>query len=120
MKGSPAFVRVLEESAAAARRPIRVWTIDGGAHWNPLAHGNATELKDKLISTERFTEPHYQRAAERYIQTVLQVIRQANADRPPTLQEVVALMDPRRLAVSLRTLDRPLRERVQDYLTGTS
>ena len=27
-------------------------------------------------------------------------------------------MDPRRLAVSLRTLDRPLRERVQDYLTG--
>ena len=23
------------------------------------------ELKDKLIGTERFTEPHYQRAAER-------------------------------------------------------
>ena len=118
MKGSPAFVRVLAESAAAVGRPIRVWTIDGGAHWNPLAHGNATELKDKLISTERFTEPHYQRAAERYIQTVLQVIRQTHADRPPTLQEVVALMEPRRLAASLRTLDRPLRERVQDYLTG--
>ena len=31
-------------------------------------HGNATELKDKLIATERFTEPHYQRAAERYVQ----------------------------------------------------
>jgi conjugal transfer pilus assembly protein TraD len=118
MKGSPAFVRVLEESAAAAGRPISVWTIDGGAHWNPLAHGNATELKDKLIGTERFTEPHYQRAAERYIQTVLQVIRQSHADRPPTLQEVVALMDPRRLGASLRALDRPLRERVQDYLTG--
>ena len=70
MKGSPAFVRVLAESAAAAGRPITVWTLDGGAHWNPLAHGNATELKDKLIATERFTEPHYQRAAERYIQTV--------------------------------------------------
>ena len=25
------------------------------------------------MSTERFTEPHYQRAAERYVQTVLQV-----------------------------------------------
>ena len=118
MKGSPAFVRVLAESAAAVGRPITVWTIDGGAHWNPLAHGNATELKDKLISTERFTEPHYQRAAERYIQTVLEVIRQSHADRPPTLQEVVALMEPRRLAASLRTLERQLRERVQDYLAG--
>ena len=118
MKGSPAFVRVLAESAAAAGRPIRVWTIDGGAYWNPLAHGNATELKDKLMATERFTEPHYQRAAERYVQTVLQVAAQAHPDGPPTLHEVVALMDPRRLAVSLRNLDRPLRERVQDYLAG--
>ncbi|HUA04310.1 MAG TPA: helicase HerA-like domain-containing protein [Solirubrobacteraceae bacterium] len=118
MKGSPAFVRVLAESAAAAGRPITVWTIDGGAHWNPLAHGNATELKDKLIATERFTEPHYQRAAERYIQTVLQVSDQAHPDRPPTLPEVVALMEPRRLAAALRNVDRPIRERVQDYLAG--
>ncbi len=73
MKGSPAFARALAEAAAAAGRAVRVWTLDGGAHWNPLAHGNATELKDKLIATERFTEPHYQRAAERYVQTVLQV-----------------------------------------------
>ncbi|HEY1520661.1 MAG TPA: TraM recognition domain-containing protein [Solirubrobacteraceae bacterium] len=118
MKGSPEFVRVLAESAAAAGRPITVWTIDGGAHWNPLAHGNATELKDKLITTERFTEPHYMRAAERYVQTVLQVAGQAHPERPPTLHEVVALMDPRRLATSIRHLDRPLRERVQDYLAG--
>jgi conjugal transfer pilus assembly protein TraD len=118
MKGSPAFTRTLADAAAAAGRPFRVWTLDGGAYWNPLAHGNATELKDKLIATERFTEPHYQRAAERYIQTVLQVFAHAHPDRSPTLQEVVALMDPRRLASSLRNLDRPLRERTQDYLAG--
>ncbi|HUA72112.1 MAG TPA: helicase HerA-like domain-containing protein [Solirubrobacteraceae bacterium] len=118
MKGSPAFARVLADAAAAARRPIKVWTLDGGAHWNPLAHGNATELKDKLIGTERFTEPHYQRAAERYIQTALQVLTRARPDRPPTLHEVVALMDPRRLATALRHLDRSDRERVQDYLAG--
>jgi conjugal transfer pilus assembly protein TraD len=118
MKGSPAFTRTLAEAAAAAGRPFRAWTLDGGAHWNPLAHGNATELKDKLIATERFTEPHYQRAAERYIQTVLQVFAHAHPDRPPTLPEVVALMDPRRLASSLRNLDRALRERTQDYLAA--
>jgi conjugal transfer pilus assembly protein TraD len=118
MKGSPAFTRVLVDAAASVGRPTKVWTIDGGAHWNPLAHGNATELKDKLIGTERFTEPHYQRAAERYIQTALQVLTRVHPDRPPTLQEVVALMEPRRLATAIRYLVRTDRERVQDYLAG--
>ncbi len=71
MKGSPAFARTLADAAAAAGRPFTSWSIDGPAHWNPLQHGNATELKDKLVATERFTEPHYQRAAERYVQIVL-------------------------------------------------
>jgi len=118
MKGSPSFTAALADAAAAAGRPIKVWTLDGGAHWNPLAHGNATELKDKLIATERFTEPHYMRAAERYVQTVLQVLASANPGRAPTLDDVVALMDPRRLGAALRSLDRPIRERTQDYLAG--
>jgi hypothetical protein len=94
------------------------WTPDGPAHWNPLSHGNATELKDKLIGTERFTEPHYQRAAERYLQTVLQVLERGGGDdRPPTLEQVVRLMDPGRLGARLRAVPRPLAERVLDYLT---
>ena len=118
MKGSPSFAHELADAAAAVGRPIKIWTLDGGAHWNPLAHGNATELKDKLMSTERFTEPHYMRAAERYVQTVLQILAHAHPTRPPTLAEVVELMDPRRLAAALRDVDRPLRERAQDYLVG--
>ena len=118
MKGSPSFVNELATTAADAGRPFKLWTLDGGAHWNPIAHGNATELKDKLIRTEHFTEPHYMRAAERYVQTVLQVLAAAHPDRPPTLQEVVELMDPGRLTGVLRHVDRPLRERVQDYRAG--
>jgi conjugal transfer pilus assembly protein TraD len=118
MKGSPAFARDLATAASAAGRPIKVWTLDGGAYWNPLAHGNATELKDKLIATERFTEPHYMRAAERYVQTVLQVLAGVHPGRAPTLSEVVDLMEPRRLATALRHLDRPTRERIQDYLVA--
>jgi conjugal transfer pilus assembly protein TraD len=118
MKGSPSFTRDLAAAAAAAGRPIKVWTLDGGAYWNPLAHGNATELKDKLIATERFTEPHYMRAAERYVQTVLQVLARSHPGKAPALADVVALMDPRRLGATLRSLDRPTRERVQDYLAG--
>ncbi len=118
MKGSPAFAQTLAQAAAAAGRPFRIWSPDGTTSWNPLRHGNATELKDKLIATERFTEPHYQRAAERYVQTVLQVLQESRPDRPPTLSGVVGLMDPQRLRGSLRSLSPQLRDRVQDYLAG--
>jgi conjugal transfer pilus assembly protein TraD len=118
MKGSPAFAAELRRVATAAGRRLRVWTPDGPLHWNPLAHGNATALKDKLISTERFSEPHYQRAAERYLQTALQVLHAADPGRPVRLDEVVALMEPKRLASVLRRVPRPLAERVQDYLAG--
>jgi hypothetical protein len=118
LKGSPAFASALADAAASTGRPFRIWTPDGPDHWNPLMHGNATELKDKLVATERFTEPHYQRAAERYVQTVLQVIEASQPGRPPTLAQVVRLMDPHRLAGSLRELPRERAERVQDYLAG--
>src|SRR5581483_1645288 len=64
LKGSPLFAERLRCASVAAGRPFRLWSLDGPSVWNPLQHGNATELKDKLIATERFTEPHYQRAAE--------------------------------------------------------
>jgi len=118
MKGSPAFAEELARAAGGAGRRFRCWTMDGAERWNPLAHGNATELKDKLIATERFTEPHYQRAAERYVQTVLNVLGEVHPDRPPTLEEVVGLMDPGRLGGVLRGLPKPSAERVQDYLAG--
>jgi conjugal transfer pilus assembly protein TraD len=120
MKGSPAFARALADAAASARRALRVWTPDGPGLWNPLAHGNATELKDKLIASERFTEPHYQRAAERYVQTVLQVLEHAHPREPPTLEEVAGLMDPRRISGLLRHVPRPLAQRVQDYIATLS
>ena len=118
MKGSPAFAATLAAAAAAAGRPFRRWTPDGPSHWNPLAHGNPTELKDRLIATERFTEPHYQRAAERYIQTALQVLQAAHPGRSPQLEELVGTMEPRRLSALLRQLPRPAAERVQDYLAS--
>ena len=106
MKGSPSFAGELETAAAAAGRPFALWSIDGPTHWNPLSHGNPTELKDRLIATERFSEPHYKRAAERYAQMALGVLAQAHPGRPPTLTEIVTAMDPHRLPRMLRDLPR--------------
>jgi conjugal transfer pilus assembly protein TraD len=104
LKGSPEFATQLQAAAAAAGRPFRVWSPDGGAHWNPLQYGNATELKDKLIATERFTEPHYKRAAERYLQRALQALSEAHPDRAPSLGEVVSMLEPARLTKLAREL----------------
>ncbi len=116
LKGSPQLARSLAAAAEEGGRPFRLWTPDGPGRWNPLQHGNATELKDKLIATERFTEPHYQRAAERYVQAVLQVLHELGGDGPATLSRVVEMMDPHRLRGALRDVSPPLRVRVQDYL----
>jgi hypothetical protein len=116
MKGSPSFAAELQAAAAAAGRPFVLWSIDGPNHYNPLSNGNPTELKDRLIATERFSEPHYKRAAERYAQMALGVLAHAHPGRPPTLAEVVAAMDPRRMPRMLRDLPRPVAAQVQDYL----
>ncbi|MBV9310765.1 MAG: DUF853 family protein, partial [Solirubrobacterales bacterium] len=120
LKGSPTFAQQLRGACAEAGRGFALWTPDGPSFWNPLAHGNATELKDKLISTERFTEPHYQRAAERYVQTVLRVLEETQQGRPPTLDQLVTLMEPQRLGMMLRKLPTDRAERVQQYLGSLS
>jgi conjugal transfer pilus assembly protein TraD len=116
LKGSPGFARDLQHAAARAGRGLTVWTLDGGAAWNPLKHGNATELKDKLIATEHFTEPHYKRAAERYLQTAIQVLQELSPGRAVTLHGVVELLDPQRLAAASGALPAVRADSVRDYV----
>jgi type IV secretory pathway TraG/TraD family ATPase VirD4 len=116
LKGSPSFVARLQTAGSTTGRRVRVWTPDGPECWNPLSHGNATQLKDKLIATERFTEPHFQRAAERYLQLALQTLVQAGG--APSLFEVTRLLEPRRLAALARGLPRSRSEHLRDYLSS--
>ena len=118
MKGSPGFESELAAAATAAGRRLTVWRPDGQTHWNPLAHGGPTALKDRLMSAERFSEPHYQRAAERYLQTALTALEAAHPDRPPSLSEVVTVMAPPRLASLARHAPQPLAIRTADYLAS--
>ncbi|HET9094379.1 MAG TPA: helicase HerA-like domain-containing protein [Solirubrobacteraceae bacterium] len=118
LKGSPGFAEELRAAAAAAARPFRLWTPDGPTHWNPLASGNAAELKDKLLGTERFTEPHYRRAAERYLQLAIQVAQESEPGLPVTLARVVELLSPERLVAATRRLPRARAERVREYVAA--
>ncbi|HEX5191534.1 MAG TPA: helicase HerA-like domain-containing protein [Solirubrobacteraceae bacterium] len=118
MKGSAAFASALAGAARGAGRELRVFTPERRTHWNPLAHGGPTALKDMLMSAERFSEPHYQRAAERYLQTALTVLEAVHPGRPPALSEVVDVMAPPRLAALARRAPAPLRARVAEYVSS--
>lgn len=118
LKGDPAVSRVLRTEARGTWCRHLEWSLDGPVRWNPLAHGNATELKDKLIGLESWTEPHYKRAAERYLQNVLTVLDSSANGRAPSLPEVVDLMDPTRLNGRLRDVPPELADRVSGYLDG--
>src|SRR5207248_8243635 len=116
LKGDPAAARSLQAAADAAGRPFALFTVRGQQHWNPLAEGDPTALKDKLIGLEAWSEPHYKRAAERYLQSVFSVLAAVDPDTRPTLSDVVALMEPARLNARLREVPVLLANRVAAYL----
>lgn len=116
LKGSLSFGDQLYAASRAAGRPFWAWRLEGPGHWNPLQYGDPSELKDKLIATERFSEPHYQRAAERYLQTASQVLQQARPDKPVTLAAVTNLLEPDNLRRLLPHVPRELAQRVGIYL----
>jgi type IV secretory pathway TraG/TraD family ATPase VirD4 len=96
---------VQERLRAAAQREGRrclVWSPGGGTVYNPYDRGTNTEIADKLLAAEVFTEPHYQRLAQRYIGHVVRALRLAG--EPVSLATVVEYMHNGRLASLTRKM----------------
>jgi hypothetical protein len=114
-KGSVQLRRHLEDSAARAGRSLLVWTFSGPARYNPLQHGGPTELRDKLIAVESWTEPHYRRAAERYLGAVFSAL--AAAGEPASLPLIADLLFPKALeAFARRIPDEAHAKRLYAYI----
>jgi hypothetical protein len=108
-----------DEIAAAARdggRDFVVWTPSGPSVYNPYARGSETEIADKALAGERFTEPHYLRQAQRYLGHVVRALRRSG--REVSLQEIVDHLDPVRLEALVRTGDGEDAEATHAYLDG--
>ncbi len=93
-----------ELKASAERRGVRFreWTPEGPLAYNPYAHGTDTEIADKALSGEEFTEPHYLRQAQRYLGHAIRVMH--SSDVPVTPVSLMANLDPRELEVRARGL----------------
>jgi len=101
-KGDRVMRGQIRGAARAAGRPFAEWTPAGDSVYNPYARGSDTEIADKLLAGERYTEPHYLRQAQRYLGHVVRALRNTGAE--VSLQSIVQHLDPGHLEVLARGL----------------
>src|SRR3954452_20447660 len=117
-KGDRLLRDELEDAARKARRAFRVWTPEGPAVYNPFAHGTDTELADKVLAGETYTEPHYLRQAQRYLGHAVRALR--GNGWPITVMTLAEAMVPDHLEYLGRALADEQAKRVHDYVDSLS
>ena len=118
-KGDATLRDELHRAAGRYRRDFREWTPEGPDAYNPFAHGSDTELADKALAGETYTEPHYLRQAQRYLGHATRTLRAAR--QPVTLATLTEAMSPRRLEAIGRGLDDEHQaQELHDYLDDLS
>ena len=91
-KDDPKMLEHARDVAERMGRPFVHWTPQGSVLYNPYAHGSDTEIADKLLAGEQWSEPHYLRQAQRYIGHEVRALREAGV--VVSLANVVRYLDP--------------------------
>ncbi len=104
----------LSAAAEAAGRRLLQWSPDGDTVFNPFANGSETEIADKLLAGERFTEPHYLRQAQRFLGYETRALRAAKMQL--SLRVLAEHLDPAKLEQLARGLAEQEASPIYDYL----
>jgi hypothetical protein len=113
-KGDDFAREQLSEAAHRAGRRLYEFAVDGDCVYNPYEHGSDTEIVDKLLAGELWSEPHYLRLAQRYLGHEVRALRGAGIT--VSLKAIVEYMQPGRLASLARRLPDAQSEALLDYL----
>ena len=113
-KGDGAMRGAVREAAGVAGRRFIEWSPDGPSVYNPYARGSETEIADKVLAGERFTEPHYLRQAQRYLGHVVRSLRAAELE--VSLRSVIDHLEPAQLERLVRGLPEGEAEATHTYL----
>jgi hypothetical protein len=99
----------IANQAKAAGKPFYGFNCENYWHYDPLAHGGHTELKDKIISLKDEWESDYYRSiAEDYLQTTFEILQASG--KPYKLKRVVECLDFGELALLVRSIKNPALE----------
>jgi hypothetical protein len=113
-KGDARMREQLADAAHYAGRRLFEWTPQGPSVYNPFGHGSPSEIADKALAGERFTEPHYQRQAQRYLGHAVRALR--GSGTVVSLPALVHQLDPSQLEVLARSLPEPQAQATYEYL----
>ena len=113
-KGDAAMRDRLAAAALRAGRRFVEWTPAGPSTYNPYGRGGETEISDRLLAGEHFTEPHYLRQAQRYLGHAIRGLRACG--REVSLGAIVEMLDPGSLEVALREADERAAQSSHAYL----
>jgi type IV secretory pathway TraG/TraD family ATPase VirD4 len=113
-KGDRALRDAARRAALAAGRRFVEWTPVGPSVYNPYARGSDTEIADRALAAERYTEPHYQRQAQRYLGHAARALHQAGLQ--VSLAGLVRMLDPAQLEILARELPQEHAQASHDYL----
>jgi type IV secretory pathway TraG/TraD family ATPase VirD4 len=117
-KGDRGMREQVRRAALAAGRSFVEWTPEGDRVYNPFARGGASEIADKALAGEHFTEPHYLRQAQRYLGHVVRALR--GSDTEVSLRAIVEHLDPARLELLARALPEADARATFSYLDSMS
>jgi conjugal transfer pilus assembly protein TraD len=118
-KGDSSFLEEMKEISEAYGREFQGFSYSGDVHYNPFRHGKATELKDKMMAMEEWSEPYYKRAAERYLQLVFRVLQLA--DIPIDLHVVQSMLTQKNLmgvVKKLKNIPKEEADNIKEYING--
>jgi type IV secretory pathway TraG/TraD family ATPase VirD4 len=119
-KGDASLRSCLVQAAARTGRQFIEWTPDGEAIYNPFAAGSESEIADKALAGERFTEPHYLRQAQRYLAHAVRTLRAHEPEQEVSLRLIVECLEPERLELLARELSAERARAVEAYLDSLS
>ncbi len=119
-KGDAGMRAALGRAAREAGRSFLEWSPEGPTVYNPFAAGSETEIADKALAGELFTEPHYLRQAQRYLAHAVRALRTGSRGGEVSLRRIVDCLDPRGLELLARELPAASAEPLHVYLDSLS
>jgi hypothetical protein len=117
-KDDPDLAVRVRAAADDAGKRLFEWSPEGPCVYNPYASGSDSEIADKALAGERFTEPHYLRQAQRFLGREVSVLRRAGVQL--SLATLAENLDPERLEMVVRRLPEAEASKDYEYLDGLS
>jgi hypothetical protein len=118
-KGDISFLEEMKEMSEAYGREFQGFSYSGDIHYNPFRHGRPTELKDKMMAMEEWSEPYYKRAAERYLQLVFRVLQLADMHVDlHVVQSMLIQKNLMNLVKKLKNIEKEEADNIKEYING--